>query len=43
MILREPVLTRLVNKAILSGDAFISKDGQILLSDDDEEVKRRNK
>ena len=36
MVLREAVLTRLVNRAILSGDVFISREGQILISEDEE-------
>ena len=36
VVLREAVLTRLVNRAILSGDVFISREGQILITEDEE-------
>ena len=44
LILPETVLTRIVNKAILTGDLIISEEGNILLKERDQtEVNHRNK
>ena len=36
IILRESVLTRIVNKAIVTGDVYVADNGQILFSEDQE-------